>query len=83
MAFHSTEQMSEYDTIYAFCDGANKAISAARELARDSGNSSWEQIAHILTGMRDNGYRLAHMKDMTKSERENALALKSGLIIPS
>lgn len=78
MAFFSTEKMTETDSIAAFCDGAKKAISAANELARDTGNTSWLDIAGTLDGMRENGYKLAHMKAMREFETKAAIDFKLG-----
>lgn len=78
MAFYSKARMSETETIVAFCDGAKKSISAARELAQDTGNPVWMQIAQRLDDLRQSGYQLAHMKAMRKAEIETAIDLKLG-----
>ncbi len=76
MAFFSTERMTETETIAAFCDGASKAISAAKELVKETGNASWMDIASVLENMKESGYKLAHMKAMRGFEQDAAIKLK-------
>ena len=72
-----TEVMSERDTMNAFVDGANKAASAARELAKECNNPEWETVASTLTAMRDGGQKLANMRSMSRIETMMATNLKS------
>jgi hypothetical protein len=70
--------MSEKESIEAFVDGAKRAASAARELAKDTGTKEWLETANFLDAMRENGMKLANMRSMTAFETKQAIALKTG-----
>ena len=72
-----TETMSERDSINAFCDGAAKAISAAKELAIETKNTEWITSGATLDAMRIGVKKLFDMKAMTRFETLMAANLKS------
>lgn len=78
MAHATVTRMTETETLVTFCEGLKQAASSARELAAETEDSGWLQIANILDGMRENGYKLARMKAMTRREQLTALSLKAG-----
>ncbi len=72
-----TESMTERDSINAFCDGARKAISAARELAKDTDNPDWIIVATTLEAMAQGGKQLFDMKAMSRLETLMAANMKA------
>ena len=72
-----TEEMSERDSINAFCDGAAKAISAAKELAAATNNPEWVTAGATLDAMRVGAKKLFDMKAMTRFETLMASSLKA------
>lgn len=69
--------MSERDSLEAFCDGASKAISAAKELAVTTKNPEWTNAEQTLDVMRDGCKKLFDMKAMNRFETLMACSLKS------
>ena len=74
----SYSTMTEKESIKSFCEGLRKAASCARELAADTEDAGWKQIAEILDGMRENGFKLSRMRAMSRVDQMKALALKAG-----
>lgn len=70
-------EMFEKDSLRSFLDALQKSESAARELAAMCKDAAWLTVAETLREMRINGKKLAEMKPMTKTEIEQALALKT------
>lgn len=72
-----TEVMNERETMEAFIEGAKKAASAARELAKECDDPSWETVAATLDAMMDGGKKLANMRAMSRLETMMAANIKS------
>jgi hypothetical protein len=71
------EVMSERDSMNAFIDGAAKAISAAKELAKATKNPEWINVAETLEAMRIGCRKLFDMKSMSRFETLMAASLKA------
>ena len=71
-----TETMSERESLEAFVEGAKKCASAARELASETKNPEWADIAGLLDSMRDGGEKLSRMKSMSRLETLMAANIK-------
>ena len=80
MAHATYTKMTEKETMESFIDGLKKAASCARELAEALEDPAWTDTANMLDAMRENGYKLSRMRDMTKDERALALNLKASPI---
>ena len=74
--------MSEKDSVTAFCEGAGKAASAARELARMNSDVEWAHLAETFECMRENVVTLSRMKSMSRTEQLQALNIKSKAGLP-
>jgi len=70
--------MSERESIEAFIEGAKKASSAAREMAKEYNDPEWEETARMLDGMRVNGVQLSGMRGMSRLETLMAASIKTG-----
>jgi hypothetical protein len=69
--------MSEKDSIDAFVDGAKRAISAAKELAKKRNEPEWITIAETLNAMAHGGKKLSEMKAISRFENLMACSLKA------
>lgn len=72
-----TEKMSERETMEAFIEGAKKSASAARELAKETQDPHWLNVAGTLESMSDGGQKLANMKSMNRLETLMAASIKA------
>jgi len=70
--------MSERESIEAFIEGAKKAASCAREMAKEYSDPEWEDTAKMLDGMRVNGVQLSGMRGMSRLETLMAANMKTG-----
>ncbi len=71
-----TELMNEKETMEALRDGLAKSASAAREIAADSLNPEWSDIAQTLDAFRSGVTQLANMRSMSRFETLMAANLK-------
>lgn len=74
-------KMNERETMEAFCEGARKAASAARELAKDCDDPEWAERANFLDMIRENGIKLANMRAMSRLETLMAANIKSSSLV--
>lgn len=77
-----TEVMTERETMEAFREGLGKSASAARELAAETKNPEWADIAVTLESMRHGGKQLADMRAMNRLETAMALNMKGAAYKP-
>lgn len=71
------ETMTERDTINAFIDGSKKSAYAARDLAKETNNPEWANVAITLEAMAMGGKELFDMKAMSRFETMMACDLKA------
>ena len=71
------DSMSERETMEAFVDGAKKAASAAKELAKACDSVEWENVVTTLNALRDGGRQLANMRSMSRLETLMAANIKA------
>ena len=69
--------MSERETLEAFSEGAKKAASAARELAKETQNSAWLDTANVLESICQGGLQLSNMRSMSRLETLMAANIKA------
>jgi hypothetical protein len=72
-----TGEMSERDSMEAFVEGAKKAASAAKELAKACNSVEWENVVTTLNALRDGGRQLANMRSMSRLETLMAANIKA------
>ncbi len=75
-----SNEITEADSIRFFCDGLNKSVSAAKEMASYAQDPSWLEIGTMLNEMRISGLKLSRMRSMSRIETLQALNLKSNPI---
>ena len=73
--------MNDKESREAFVEGALKASSAAREMAKEYADPEWEETAAMLDGMRVNGVKLFGMQAMSRIETMMAANIKTGQIL--
>jgi hypothetical protein len=69
--------MTERESLEAFCEGAKKAASAARELAMECQDAHWEGYAVLLDSLRQGGMQLSEMRSMSRLETLMAASIKA------
>lgn len=77
-----TEQMTERETMEAFREGLRKCASSARELAIETLNPEWANVAETCESMIHGGKKLSDMKAMNRLETAMALNIKSATYKP-
>lgn len=81
----SSNNVSEYETIEAFKNGADKFISACAELARECDAPHFAEYALQVEQMKVLGQKLCNMRGMSRIEQllaVNAKAESKKLIMP-
>jgi len=77
------DTMNERETMEAFVDGAKKAASAAKELAKACDSPEWENVVTTLNALRDGGRQLANMRSMSRLETLMAANMKTAPFLPN